>query len=347
MAQASYHGPPRSGHRPGGGSVTFDYMRVVLTSDLHVEHHREVIALVGASARRLAPDVLVVAGDLTSDLALLEESLRALREQSGAPDAVFVPGNHDLWCPLATRGQPGAPNSRERYDQLIPALARRAGYHALGHQPVAIGAWRFAGVTGWYDYSLRDRELDAQFSLDDYRRGAAGRLRWNDKLFIDWPGDPAGGGQDAPAPALDDEALCAQQVASLRAQLDAIAREGGAPTVVVTHHLPFAELVTSLRSLGLPKAGGAGGPTASPAGLPWDFLNGFMGSARLGEAIRAAPGVRLALSGHTHFKKHAVVAGAHGELIAATSPVGYPREYRRAGLDLMARVDERVTLFEI
>jgi hypothetical protein len=72
-------------------------------------------------------------------------------------------------------------------------------------------------------------------------------------------------------------------------------------------------------------------------------LNGFMGSARLGDAIASARGVRLCISGHTHFKKDVVVRGVR----AITSPVGYPREYRRAGQDLAARVADRVSIIDL
>jgi hypothetical protein len=103
----------------------------------------------------------------------------------------------------------------------------------------------------------------------------------------------------------------------------------GQPIVVVTHHLPFIELTTS---------------NGEP---PWDFLNGFMGAARLGEAILATPGVRLAVCGHTHFRKSRAFDGPHGQVRAEVSPVGYPREYKRGGSDLATRVEERVTLIEI
>jgi 3',5'-cyclic AMP phosphodiesterase CpdA len=286
-------------------------MRLVLTSDLHVEHHPDVVPLVAERVRALAADVLVVAGDVTHDLGRLEETLAALRPS--APEAVFVPGNHDLWC-----GQ-GSPSSRARYEEVVPARARAAGFHALGEAPMQLdGAW-FVGVTGWYDYSLRNPDLDGLFSDEDYRKGAWGRLRWNDKARVVWPGEDG-------AP-LDDPAICARQVALLEAQL-AAAEAAGGPIVVVTHHLPFRELVTSTGE------------------EPWDFLNGFMGSARLGEAIRRSPSVKLALAGHTHFKKSFELEGAGGTVRAATSPVGYPREYRRSG-DLAARVAERVTPFDL
>jgi len=284
---------------------------VVLTSDLHVEHHPDVVPLVGERVRALRPDVLVVAGDVSSQLPTLEAALAALR--ASAPRLLFVPGNHDLWT------RPGEPSSRERYEREIPAACARAGADSIGDAPVDIGGVVFCGVTGWYDYSLRNRDLDATFTRADYERGAWGRLRWNDTARVVWPDDD-GGELDAPA-------ICAQQVASLEAQL---ADAGARPTVVVTHHLPFHGLVTS-----------KGEP-------PWDFINGFMGSERLGEAIAAAGNVRAAVAGHTHFRKRVDVDGRGGRFSAETSPVGYPREYARmAGLTLAERVADRVTLIEL
>jgi 3',5'-cyclic AMP phosphodiesterase CpdA len=287
-------------------------MRVALTSDLHVEHHPDVIPLVAARVRELAPDVLIVAGDVSAKLETLEAALRALRQS--APRLVFVPGNHDLWC-----GREGRPTSRERYEQAIPAACARAGCDALAAGPVTIGGVVFVGATGWYDYSLRSRALDSQVSDEDYRRGVLGLLRWNDKAHVVWPGDDGR--------ALDDPAICAAQVALLEAQL----REAGArPTVAVTHHLPFAELVTSKGE------------------LPWDFINAFMGSSRLGEALLAGRNVKLACCGHTHFRRRALVAGAGGEFAVEVSPVGYPREYARlAGQTLAERVGERVIAIDL
>jgi 3',5'-cyclic AMP phosphodiesterase CpdA len=286
-------------------------MRLALTSDLHVEHHPDVIPLVAERVRALAPDVLIVAGDVSSQLDTLEAALAALR--TSAPRLLFIPGNHDLWT------LPGQPSSRARYERDIPAACARAGVDALGAAPVDIGGVVFAGVTGWYDYSLRNRELDATFTRADYERGAWGRLRWNDTARVVWPDDD-GAELDAPA-------ICDRQVASLAAQL---ADAGVRPTVVVTHHLPFAGLVTS-----------KGEP-------PWDFINGFMGSERLGEAMRRAGNVRAGVCGHTHFRKRVDVDGGGGRFSVETSPVGYPREYARmAGLSLQERVRDRVTAIDL
>jgi 3',5'-cyclic AMP phosphodiesterase CpdA len=304
-------------------------VRIALTSDLHVDHHADVVPFVAERVAALRPDVLVVAGDLTADEARLEAALAALARV--APRTLFVAGNHDLWC-----HRDGAVTSRARYEEIIPARARAAGVTALGREPLVIDGVGFAGVTGWYDYSLREPTLDAQFTLDDYRRGRAGRLRWNDKLFVSWPDDDGR--------LLSDEEICAGQVASLEAQLDAIG--SATPTVVVTHHLSHRALVTNYAQLiaGLPSEIRMRREVGEP---PWDFLNGFMGSARLGEVALARPSVRALLAGHTHFRKSAVLDGAAGAVVAEVSPIGYPREYKRQGRDLAARVVERVTLIEL
>jgi len=303
-------------------------VRIALTSDLHVEHHPEVIPLVAERVAALRPDVLVVAGDLTANDERLEAALAALARS--APRTLFVAGNHDLWC-----HRDGGPTSRTRYEEIVPRRARAAGVTALGREPVAVDGVAFVGVTGWYDYSLREPDLDAQFTLDDYRRGRAGVLRWNDKLFVHWPDDEGR--------LLSDEEICAAQVAALEAQL---ADEGARPTVVVTHHLGHRALVTNFAQLiaGLPAEVRTRREVGEP---PWDFLNGFMGSARLGEVALARPSVKALLAGHTHFRKSAVLDGAGGPVRAEVSPVGCPREYKRQGRDLPARVAERVTLIEL
>lgn len=310
----------------GSGALHYGIlMRIGLTSDLHVDHHPDVVPLVGARARELGVDVLIVAGDLTPHLDTMEAALTELGR--AAPHVVFVPGNHDLWCTK------GGPDSRARFEREIPARCARAGVHTPGAGgAVTLDGVVFAGVTGWYDYSLRNRELDGNFTLDDYRRGSWGRLRWNDKTHMIWP-HPA-----TPETRLDDDQLCAEQVALLTRQLD---EAGAHPTVVVTHFLPFAELVTSRGE------------------LPWDFINGFMGSTALGAAICRNPGVRYACCGHTHFRKHArierTLPAADAELGSVTSsfpvdvsPVGYPREYGRyLGLTLAERVLDRVIAVDL
>src|SRR5690349_8110810 len=58
-------------------------MRLVFSSDLHIEHHPEVAELVAAQARRLGAEVLIIAGDLGGRPPLAQDALAALAQ--GAP----------------------------------------------------------------------------------------------------------------------------------------------------------------------------------------------------------------------------------------------------------------------
>ena len=70
-------------------------MRLAFTSDLHAEHHVEVIDHITRRAVETGVDVLIVAGDVTPSLAELRRVLAHMRAH--VPRVAFVPGNHDLW----------------------------------------------------------------------------------------------------------------------------------------------------------------------------------------------------------------------------------------------------------
>lgn len=280
-------------------------MRLAFTSDLHVDHHPEVVDRIACAVRAARADLLVIAGDICARLAAVEAALARLAD--AAPQVAFVPGNHDLWC-----DDEGPGDSRDRYLDLLPALCARAGVACLSAGPLDAGPVTLVGQTGWYDYSLRDPAFEDTVPLAAYRGKRFGRLAWSDPHFIRWPG-------------LDDEGLTAWMTARLARDLAAAPR--AKPVVVVTHMLPFEELAVR-------------GP------LPWGFVRGFLGAASLGAAIRAAAAdgvaVTRVIAGHTHFARRAAVDGIPCE----TSPIGYPREYARAG-DLSARVADRVRVVEV
>ncbi len=298
-------------------------MRLVFTSDLHVEHHPEVARLVAARARRLGADVLVIAGDLGGRAGVLAAALEALA--AGAPVVAFVPGNHDLWC-----GADDPADSRERYLETLPAHCARAGVRYLPLGAVSACGVTLLGQTGWYDYSLRDPALAAAVPLSAYHEGRFGRLAWSDRHFVRWPGCAGADGR------VDDVALTAWMAARLRADLAAAPRDR--PAIVVTHMLPFDGL-------------------AARRPLPWGFVRGFLGARSLGDAILAAasgssgPGpldVALAICGHTHFARRTTIRAGGRVVHAITSPIGYPREYKRMGFaDIAALVEHRVRAIEI
>ncbi len=279
--------------------------RVAFTSDLHVDHHPEVVDLVAARARESAADVLVVAGDVSPRDDRLADALRRLRD--GAPRVAFVAGNHDLWC------RDDASDSRARYLEVIPRLCAEAGVDCLHHAPVVLDGVTLAGQTGWYDFSLREEALD--IPLEAYRRGRFGKLAWSDRRFIRWPG------------MADDAALTRWMADRLHRVVAAAPADR--PLVVVTHMLAFDDL-------------------APRRPLPWGFVRGFLGSSLLGETIAAAAKpIALAIAGHTHFARRAVVTLGGQDVIAETAPIGYPREIARQAPDLATHVNARVRVVDI
>jgi calcineurin-like phosphoesterase family protein len=282
-------------------------VRLAFTSDLHMDHHPEVIDLIAARVAG-AVDVLIVAGDVTPTIERLRAALTHLREF--VPRVVYVPGNHDLWC------RQGTPDSRERYLEALPDACAGAGADYLPAGPIVLDGVTLVGQTGWYDYSLRDPTLDVPLAA--YERGVLGPLAWSDKQYVVWPG-------------VDDGALTELMSTRLRENLAEAPRDR--PVWVVTHMLPFAELVARRP-------------------LPWGFVNGFLGSAALGDVIVAAAEagvpVARAISGHTHFRRETMVAAGGRTFLAETSPIGYPREIARQGAgSLAAHVADRVPIVEV
>jgi len=271
----------------------------------------EVVGLVAERARELAPDVLVLAGDVCPDLHRLEACLRLIVEAAGAP-VLYLAGNHELWCGGA-RGS--GPDSRERYLVTIPRLARRAGAVPLGVEPHVIDDVGFVGVTGWYDYSLRDVTLDDVVSTADYTAKRSRERTCVDGQQVFWPG--------ADGVPLSDDALCDTMCSLLRQQLDDVSGRCSR-VVVVTHMVPDRVLLTA-----------AGAPGERSEGER--FQDAFMGTERLGAELLQRSEVVRVVCGHYHHAARAVLPGAREEIPCEISPVGYPREMDRSLEDQVAR----------
>lgn len=70
-------------------------MRVHAVSDIHVDYPQNLKWVLGIDRYEYQADVLLLAGDVSEDLMLLERVLRGCAERFAK--VVFVPGNHDLW----------------------------------------------------------------------------------------------------------------------------------------------------------------------------------------------------------------------------------------------------------
>lgn len=191
-------------------------MRVHAVSDIHVDYPQNLEWVLGLSHEDFVEDVLILAGDVSDDLALLGRVLDACARRFAR--VLFVPGNHELWV---HRGEPRC--SLEKFD-LIQRLCADSG---VDSRPFAVGGLIFAPLFSWYDFSFgpMDRSL---------------RLGWRDFQACRWPD------------WLEDDAAVAAhfhdlnraglaQVAALRAS--AAAAEEDARVVSCSHFLPSLEVM--------------------------------------------------------------------------------------------------------
>lgn len=300
-------------------------MRIAFTSDLHVEYHLEVVGLLAEEVARLAPDALVLAGDVCPDLGRLERALHLVTRAVDCP-VLFLPGNHELWCGGA---QGPGPNSRERYEQVLPALARRAGALPLGTAPERLGPVAFVGVTGWHDGSLGApvwplEKLDAPSAIgaepgpeEQVTSVAPASMLCMDHAQVHWP--------DAEGAPLSDAALSRLMCEALAEQMERLGDHAG-PVVAVTHVLPHPGLLGEV----------AGTPLA--AAVP------HLGSRALWPILTSHPRVALVVCGHLHLPRRVLLEGPHGAVPCEISPVGYPREIPGT---LAGQVADRLRIVEL
>ena len=284
-------------------------MRIAATSDIHIDKNGQgTLDALADRVRALAPDVLVIAGDIATAPTTFLSTLLALR--AAAPELVVIAGNHDVWSgPAAVKH---GIDAWARLDKILPALCNEAGARCLDAGPVVIGGIGFAGTLGWYDLSTRDMALDAP--EEAYRTGAYAGMQWMDHRLAIWTG--AGG-----------EPMSERAVAErLRNRFAAhLAQLKTAAIVAVTHMLPFAEQVHRKQHPG------------------WRFANAFMGHLALGDVIRADPRVRLAIAGHTHLPSE----NAEGPLHTLVTPLGYHTEWAgRSAVEAVERAVRVVELVD-
>src|SRR6185437_12267030 len=206
-------------------------MRLLLTADLHFNHHRgkalaaEMIDQMNAAGG----DVLVVIGD--SGVADGDSIEQCLGRFHFSGPKLFVAGNHELWT---TR-----PDSYAIYRDELPRRIGNLGWSWLENEPFVSNDIAIVGSLGWYDYSFAQSSLEIPLRFyqakvspaaakylnaypelfehsDDISPAAMNTVaRWNDGRYI-----KLGRG---------DEAFLAELIDRLRAQ---VASLSGSRTVV-------------------------------------------------------------------------------------------------------------------
>ena len=296
-------------------------MRIGLISDIHVDLNRIggedlVTSLLAREAARRSLDILLVAGDISSDYALTLRTIDALEAQSGVR-VLFVPGNHDIW----NENYPGRTAWESYY-----ALLEHPGNLARG--AVSLGAgWTAVGDLGWYDFAYGD----SSFSQADFQRMKFGERTWQDLVKSIWD-----------RPTLD---MHRHFMDRLEAQLGktgggaGCAGDAAAGTVnpgSVDHAAPacqkllFVTHVVQIRDF-----------TVQNPGAEWKYFNAFLGSPDYGDLARRC-GAELAVCGHVHYRRQVHTGGTR----FVCPCLGYTKEWPLP-LDPARQIAETLQVFEL
>src|SRR5262245_9103037 len=92
--------------------------RLLATSDLHISHRANRAAL--STMGRYPGDWLIVAGDVGERADHLRHALDELQPRFSR--LIWVPGNHDLWCPA---GATDRTKGEARYHELVAICQER------------------------------------------------------------------------------------------------------------------------------------------------------------------------------------------------------------------------------
>ena len=242
-------------------------MRVIVTADIHygVGNNQEIIKAFAGKLCATKADVLILAGDTFAiEQKLLVECLYLFDKFKGPK--LFVAGNHDLWT---TKG-----NSLEVYDNILPKLTRRCGFHYLDQSPYIYKGIGFVGNIGWYDYSFKDLSIPIPEKYYTEKQWL-GVVVWNDRHYVKL--------------GMSDQEFVNRLNKKLKNHLMKVSSRKIHSIICVTHCLPFKELlpnpITSLDK----------------------YLAAFSGSAKLGETILKFTKVKYVFCGHTHQKREAKI----------------------------------------
>ena len=159
-------------------------MRIFALSDLHIEQAINRAWVERLSETDYRDDILILAGDLSDTLALIEWGLGVLA--SRFRKVLYVPGNHDLWV----LREPASLLSTGKLERLRALCAERN----VSMTPYHCGELSVVPLFSWYDdsFSVPSAEL---------------RERWMDYRACRWPAGLHGDGINAHFLGMNDAAL--------------------------------------------------------------------------------------------------------------------------------------------
>lgn len=117
-------------------------MRVFTVSDIHIDFSCNKKWLLSLSKQEYANDILILGGDISHDLSLIELAFRTLT--SCFKDVFYIPGNHDLWS------ERGRETSWQRFETLNQ-ISDSYNIHRHSHE---YEQFIVVPILCWYDYSF-------------------------------------------------------------------------------------------------------------------------------------------------------------------------------------------------
>lgn len=133
-------------------------MRVFAVSDIHVDYAENLKWVMGLSAEVYRDDILILAGDVSDKMKLLQQVFTSLQKKFRA--VLFVSGNHELWvqdgdfdCSLEKLG-------------AIESLCTDCGIHTAVYEEEGIS---FVPFYSWYDFSFGEPDRHLRRAWRDFR----------------------------------------------------------------------------------------------------------------------------------------------------------------------------------
>ncbi|KAJ8908370.1 hypothetical protein NDN08_005079 [Rhodosorus marinus] len=152
-----------------------EMMPVVLLSDLHVDHSQNM-SFVRELCSQTRNEAIIVAGDISHNFNLVEETLKLL--SSSYRRVFFVAGNHELWVQGSQRGAGTAPSSIAKLEELSSICET----YGVFDRPHRLDSVLVVPILSWYDLSL---EVSASADLFE----GFERWPWTDFRKCDWPSE--------------------------------------------------------------------------------------------------------------------------------------------------------------
>ncbi|XP_067657889.1 uncharacterized protein [Haliotis asinina] len=287
--------------------------RVFAISDLHVDHRENMDIVQQWSPLDYENDALIVAGDVTDSLPLLQQTLQHLQQVFYR--VYYVPGNHELWV----RKPELEKDSISKFHQIM-TLCNEIG---VGTKPESLCISHMAAVWivplfSWYSTPEDDPEDSLYMAPKNPVSEDKSHLLWMDNHMCIWP---------------SSKETRSKYFADLNSQT--CSKQYSDPVISFSHFLPRADLIkpsdkeladieTDRKRLGLESA-----IEAHKKGriTPRSFNFTRYAGCRVLEAQIRQIGSSVHVFGHQHRNKDRTVDGVR----YVSHCLGYKRE-RIAGL---------------